>query len=179
MSKKRELRESVRVFISGNKKNKEKLKKDSPEDYQLIEHVFDVKKRHMKKNLPSRYVFQLVCCFNGNCFHPLCQKGCSQEQLCWYRGGPPLSFLPLPVPGSSRPHGWEECPKCAPGKCAGHYLQPTEVITLYQAGEYSPQDVPPSEAIKTFFNSKNGNEATECEIEKLAEQVLQPVAEVQ
>jgi hypothetical protein len=173
-----ELRDNVRLFMNGNKKQKEKLKKDSPGDYELIQNVLNVRERHMQKNVPLRYVFQLLCCYKKDCFHPLCKQGRKQEQSCWYEGGPPLSFVPLPVPDKSRPHGWEDCPKCSPGKCAGHYLQPAEVITLHQAGKYNPQKVQPSESIKDFFKSKNGNGATESEIEKIAKQVMLPVEEV-
>lgn len=156
------------------------MEKEYADDYALINKVLDIKKRYMNKiGIPLRYVFQLICCYEDSCPHPLCQKGKPDDETVWYEGGPPISFLPLPMKDDERPFGWLECPKCPTGRCAGHFLETSEVLRLQQSGNpaaYKPMSVPPSEVIKNAY--KSGNHPGNAELEQLAKEVLLPVQEV-
>lgn len=48
--------------------------------------------------------------------------------LTWFPGGPPLTYIPLPVPDTDRPWGNKECAECS-GFCAGHFLTPEKLIS--------------------------------------------------
>ena len=87
----------------------------------------------------------LRCCLSKECVHPLCSV---LDQLpSWYEGGPPLSFIPLPVQEPKRPPGNLECPECK-GVCNGHYLKPdNHLLNLRQCTR--PVCMPPSDVIKT------------------------------
>ena len=62
----------------------------------------------------------MKCCYQPDCTHPVCQSGHPSSTVCWYPGGYPVSYLPLPVPDSERPWGSQTCSTCK-GFCAGHY----------------------------------------------------------
>ncbi|XP_052812001.1 uncharacterized protein LOC128239420 [Mya arenaria] len=60
------------------------------------------------------------------------------ESMLWFPGGPPLTFLPFPMPDGDRRPG--SCPdhEC----CGGHFLPPSEVIEKRLKGvELPPSDV--------------------------------------
>ena len=78
----------------------------------------------MVKGLPSYYIFQLLPCYKKECLHPVCKRGRLQKELAWYKGGPPLSYLPIPIPDQKRSWG-QPCKQCK-GFCTGHYLMPDE-----------------------------------------------------
>ena len=102
------------TFLKGIATDKGKLKTEQPDLYKYFCDVQDVQKRHMKKNLPSN-IFQLLSCYEEDCTHPICQKGKPDEEMTWFEGGPPLSFIPLPIP---------DCSSCS-GKCVGHFKKLT------------------------------------------------------
>jgi hypothetical protein len=174
-----ELRKHFQTYTKGSEELKLKLKHDNPDDYELITNVLGVKRRHKNKDVPLRYVFQLACCYEQSCPHPLCKQGKPDYELCWYEGGPPISYMPLPVPDKEKPFGWINCPNCSLGKCAGHFLDPKEAYKLYKSGDakYKPQREPPSEVIRGFYNSFH-TDTDDSKIEKLAEKVLLTQAEV-
>ena len=60
------------VFLRGNTKEKEKLKKEDPELYQYFKTVWTIRQNHVDDSLPINYVFLLRCCGKTDCPHPLC-----------------------------------------------------------------------------------------------------------
>ena len=101
-SKYQSLRDKLLVFKCGNKAEKSELKINYP-DYEYISAVFKVRSRHLNKNVPLRYVFQSVRCYDKKCPHPICRgKDPPLSTLCWYKGGPPITYIPLPAPDPSR-----------------------------------------------------------------------------
>lgn len=170
------MKEHYRAF--GKEKERDKLKNEYPNDYELISKVVDIKKGHLKKNgIPLQYIFQLVCYYEKSCPHPLCQLGQPDNEPVWY-GGPP-TFIPLPVPDKDRPYGSKNCTSCPLGKCAGHFLAASKALKLYQSGDpgYKPQSVPPNEVIRIFYN-KFGNMAEESKVGKLADETILSTSEV-
>ena len=109
------------TFLKGSNKQKELLRKESPDFFSHFTMIWDIRNRHMIKGLPSSYIFFfLKCCYQPDCTHPVCQSGHPSSTVCWYPGGYPVSYLPLPVPDSERPWGSQTCSTCK-GFCAGHY----------------------------------------------------------
>ena len=74
-----------------------------PELYAYFELIWSITKRHMVPNLPSQFVFYLICCFEKTCPHPVCQKGPPAAPYRWYPNGPLITELPLPIPDPERP----------------------------------------------------------------------------
>ena len=68
------LRDKLLVFIHGTKEKKLELKRDYPNDYQYISTIFEMRRRHLNKNVPQRYVFHLVCCYMKDCPTPSLQR---------------------------------------------------------------------------------------------------------
>ena len=109
----------------------------------------------MVKGLPSYYIFQLLPCYKKECIHPICERGRPQKELTWYEDGPPLSYLPIPIPDPKRCWG-QPCTRCK-GFCTGHYLMPDEhldYITKYGTDKcvYSP----PKDQLEKAAKSKIG-----------------------
>ena len=102
----------------------------------------------MVKKLPSQYVFQVLPCYQKGCPHPICVSGKPETEYCWYEGGPPLSYLPIPIPDTNRPWGDENCPSCSE-HCSGHYLNVQDHIKEYYNGNGTTKlSNPPSEQFK-------------------------------
>ena len=121
----------------------------------------------MVKDIPSNYVFYLVCCLKPDCCHPVCKSQSVAQLPTWYSGGPVISYIPLPIPDPARPWGGSNCELCK-GDCHGHYLKPAESLQ-----STSPQMVsPPSVILKGAFQSLQHYPATEAEIEEIAKQAL-------
>ena len=67
----------------------------------------------------------------------------NKEQSCWYQGGPPLTYFPLPVPDPAKPWGGD-CSSCK-GKCPGHYMRPQQAwLHVRERGNKDVQSDPPS-----------------------------------
>ena len=66
-------RSRLLVFLKGGVREKEKLKRENPQEYKYFERVWKVRQDHLDHNLPSNYIFLLRCCGKENCAHPLCQ----------------------------------------------------------------------------------------------------------
>ena len=116
----------------------------------------------MVEGLPTQYIFFLRCCLSKECVHPLCSV--LDQFPSWYEGGPPLSFIPLPVQDPKRLPGNLECPECK-GVCNGHYLKPdNHLLNLRQCTQ--PVCMPPSDVIKTC------EAKTDSQVEQLARDVL-------
>ena len=91
------------LYLKGSNKEK-KLKELHPEMYEYFKNVCNLQVRHMVKDLPSQYLFCLVCCLKTDCQHPVCTKGL-QQLLTWFCGGPSIAQLPLPIADPERPYG--------------------------------------------------------------------------
>ena len=139
-------RNSLLIFLRGSKAEKKLLQASKPELYQYFQKIWALRKRHMVKNQPSDYVFQLKVCYQAGCDHPVCQRGRPPVEQRWYAGGPPLSYLPFPVPDPDRPWGSSNCDKCE-GSCSGHYLDPSKAFHLGEDAGVPP----PNLVIKTAF----------------------------
>ena len=107
-------------FLNGTKKERNALEVEQPTLYDYFQKIWELRTRHMVKDLPGQYVFQLLPCFKQNCIHPVCMAGKPQEEYRWYDGGPPLSYVPLPIPDKKRPWGGTDCEVCK-AECFGHY----------------------------------------------------------
>ena len=112
--------------MKGKKEEREKQKKDHPEKYACAQVIWNLRKRHMRTDVPLKYIFCLSCCYQPDCEHSLCRKGKPSEEPTWYVGGPPLSFLPVPCPDPERCYGSEQCSECN-GACYGHYQKLDEL----------------------------------------------------
>ena len=128
----------------------------------------------MVSNLPS-YIFYLLCCYQKDCPHPVCQSGRPDELPRWYEGGPFLTQLLLPVPDPERPWGNTSCLTCK-DFCAGHYKKNflTDVLDTKAMKLVAK---PPSIALKEMFSSDVV--VTESFIKNAAQKVLLPCHEVQ
>ena len=116
-----EQRQHLQVFLKGSQKKKEELRRKKTTLYSYFDKVWNVKNCHQVLDLPPHYLFLLVCCYGGNCPHPLCQTGKPPCEMTWFPGGPSVKTSPMPVPDPSRPWGNPNCASCH-GVCAGHYL---------------------------------------------------------
>ena len=166
-----ERREDLITFLKGSCKAKSQLKAKKPELYGHFQTVWALRERHMVKNLPSQYLFYLLPCYKSNCPHPVCQSGRPTSEVTWFDGGPPLTYLPLPVPDKDRPWGGS-CDSCY--ACCSHYLDPRKAVTC----PTSVLSCPPSAVILKFFNSLKGAAPSEQQLEAISRQVLLPCAEV-
>ena len=70
----------------------------------------------MVKDVPSNYVFYLVCCLKPDCCHPVCKSQSVAQLPTWYSGGPVISYITLPLPDPARPWGGSNCELCK-GDC--------------------------------------------------------------
>ena len=87
------------------------------------------------------------------CIHPLCQKGAHSEEMSWYPGDPPLSFIPVPSPDPKRRFGNKHCEECY-GLCSGHYLKVGELWEHVSSGG-EVQAHPPRDVILREFNQRH------------------------
>ncbi|XP_041459979.1 uncharacterized protein LOC121411367 [Lytechinus variegatus] len=156
------------TFLKGSKKSKQELKQKQPDLYAHFQMVWDLRERHMQKGLPH-YVFQLLPCYDDACPHPVCRR--EREDICWFNGGPPLSFVPVPVADPSQPWGGP-CSKCS-GHCNGHYKQFPDNLTGSKC--QPPRDVI-GDAFKTL--ERPNGEFKEESITKLARENLLSVEDV-
>ena len=125
-SKLQELRPLLNVFLKGSQQKKRQLQIDHPEEFSFFSTVWSVRNQHIVTGLPEMYMLYLHCCFQPECVHPLCQQKQKDPSMhipsTWYTGGPPTSFIPLPVVDVSRPWGRPDCEECG-GFCHGHYQE--------------------------------------------------------
>ena len=171
----------LKVFLKGKKEEKEELKRNLPGVYSKFEKIWRLREMHMRKDLPAKYVFFLVCCYQKDCIHEACKRGRSEKELTWYDGGPPISYFPLPRPDPERPYGGTSCNKCS-GTCNGHYLKPEELFKLESKDATIENQVqqtsanPPSDVILATFKKYKIILSPEI-IQETAEKVLLSVEE--
>lgn len=142
--------ELVKIFLKGSKASKEKLKTDHPDEFQRIKQIWDVRETHLRKDLPIKYILCLTCCYKESCIHPLCKEGEPSDDVRWYPGGPPMSFIPLPTPDPNRCYGREDCEECK-GLCSGHFLKLDDLWEHVSNGGKLLSE-PPSEVLLKEFN---------------------------
>lgn len=94
--------------------------------------------------------------------------------MVWFPQSPSVRKLPLPVLDPKRPWGSTECISRS-GFCAGHYLEPEEVIAQLKSDNPSVNIDPPSIQLKEFFV---GPEPTDGELEEIAANCLLPKDDV-
>ena len=160
------LREKLLKYLHAGKSQKAALEKEHS-DFKLTATVLDVRKRHMNKTVPSRYIFHLVC-------QP------PQEVSCWYEGGPSVRDILLPLPDPQYAYGSNSCTKCKSAFCAGHYLSPQDVIQKWiNRGQNCVREEsnPPSDNLKKFHKT-HGINIQKNQLCKLGQNNLLPVAEV-
>lgn len=141
----REERFDMRSFSDGIRKGKQQTKKKelakkNPEQYNYLKMIWDVRNRHIVPNLPEKYVFMLLPCFQKDCPRKVCAQG--KKNWYWYDGGLSLSALPLPVPDPQRPWGGT----CK--TCSGHYLPSEEAVEYVKRNGIKSCSQPPSIVIK-------------------------------
>ena len=105
----------------------------------------------MVKGYPQQYVYQLCCCFQEDCCHPLCKErvGFNIQEVKWFPGGPPVNKIPLPVSDPNHPWGNQNCSTCE-AFCPGHYLKPMESVQCT-----SLPCEPPSSVIQSIFKQSH------------------------
>ena len=160
------------IFLKGSNKKKTELKTQKPDLYAEFDKVWSLRNRHMVKNLPSQYVFYLLPCYESTCPHPVCQRGKPTTQITWFDGGPPLTYLPLPVPDKDRSWGMD-CESCTSLICCGHYMDPQKAVNVSN----SLSTPPPSVVLQNLFSDQKGL-FSEDEIETLSRKVLLSTSEV-
>lgn len=163
------LRKDLLIFLK-SKKGREKLQKEKPNLYDEFSLVWSLRSRHMVDFLPSYYMFYLLPCYSKECPHPVCREGRPSSELTWFKNGPPISYLPLPVADKSRPWG-HNCNKCS--TCFGHYMDPKEAVS--HSADYSP---PPSEDIYKFFKEVPHENRSQQAAKALSMKVLLPLEDV-
>lgn len=164
-----ERRPRLLTFLRGSKKEIKCLQKSHPDDYIYFSKIWKLRQRHMVVGLPTNYLFMLLPCYQSECSHPLCVKGKPASEATWYPGGPPLSFLPLPIKDPELPWGGS-CDKCT-GACSGHYLKPEDHIKwVEEKGTAACEKVPPRAKIENLV--KTGEKVSQEVAEELSKSNL-------
>lgn len=96
----------------------------------------------------------LLPCYKNDCVHPICVAGRPDKESLWFVGGPPLSYLPLPIPDPHRSWG-KECEICF-GSCVGHYLSAEKRREFVKANGPGSSVLPPREILKEFAKEVDG-----------------------
>ena len=101
-----ETRDRLLIFLKGSKTAKDTLRQEKP-NCMIGSNWCGMS----AKTICSVY-FMLNCCFDKECPHPVCKKGRPSEMPRWYKDGPAITHLPLPVVDMDRP--WENtiCSAC-------------------------------------------------------------------
>lgn len=156
-------------------KKKKELKAAYPEEYDYFSRVWRVRKDHMVENLPESYIFMLLPCYKPDCLHPLCPKGRPEKEATWFKDGPPLSFIPVPIPDPKRLPG-ANCVKCKEN-CTGHYLPPELQHEWIKKNGSGCSVQPPSKVLKKF--AKANTTFSEDDVKLLAMKCLLSESKVQ
>ena len=121
-----EQRDHLPTFLQGSAKKQSAFEKEFPDEYAYFSKVWNIHNNHIMKNLPENYVFMLYPCYRNDCPHPVCMNGQPNSQPVWFKGGLPLTYVPLPIPDPKRKWG-SKCNTCV-GTCSGRYLSPEDNI---------------------------------------------------
>lgn len=145
--------ELLKIFLKGKKEQKEEMKRNHPAMHSKFQQIWQLREKHLHKDLPAKYVFYLTCCYENTCLHETCKKGKPEKELTWYPNGPLISFFPIPKPDPKRPFGCTSCTQCK-NTCSGHYLKPPALFELSEKSKPVPvsNSEPPSNVILAVFN---------------------------
>ena len=58
----------VLTYFKGHEEAKKRLRKDHPDEFNRIKRILDLRKRHMRKDVPIKYIFCLSCCYGTAVF---------------------------------------------------------------------------------------------------------------
>lgn len=168
-------RQSVLTFLKGSAEMKKELEAKDPELFSYFKKIWDMRSRHMVKNLPKKYVFALLPCYKTDCIHPVCSNG-KYKDMAWYKDGPLLSLIPFPIRDPDFPWGNKKCSKCKPF-CAGHFLPPEKCVEhIMKNGMGKCILKPPTEVIEEAFTkslpSKKNKSPQPLELINLAKATL-------
>lgn len=161
------------TFLKGSQKDKKKLMEENPTLFEYFTEIWKLRDRHMVKGLPNHYIFQLLPCYEEECIHPVCKRGQPEKEPVWYDGGPPLSYLPVPIADPKRCWG-QPCDECK-GFCTGHYLKPDDHMEC--VAKYGTDEcvfTPPKDQVEAAAKSKcqKNEEWTETEYNNICKTVL-------
>ena len=145
----------LKLFLKGKKDQKKEMQRNHPSMYKKFEQIWQLRDKHLHKNLPAKYVFYLTCCYEKSCIHKMCKEGKPEKELTWYPNGPPISYFPIPQPDPERFFGSTSCTDCK-DTCCGQYMKPKAMFKLLlQADDNTVTDEdykPPSNVILSVFN---------------------------
>ena len=148
-----ECRPQLLTFLNGSNKDKKQLQIINPTQFNYFSEIWKVRNDNMVQSVAEKYVFLLVPCYKKECIHPVCKKGKPPVEIVWYKNGPPISVLPLPVPDKSRPWGGK-CAKCT-DFCTGHFLPPQQCFEYILKIGTKDCVPPPSVVLKKAFEDAN------------------------
>eukprot|EP00112_Aurelia_sp_Birch-Aquarium-sp1_P004498 Seg1510.2 transcript_id=Seg1510.2/GoldUCD/mRNA.D3Y31 product="hypothetical protein" protein_id=Seg1510.2/GoldUCD/D3Y31 len=175
-----ERRHRLNIFLKGPKYKKNELEKTHSEEFGYFQMIWTIRCNHMVQNLPNNYMFMLLPCNKVKCPHKVCAEAGRAANCAWYKDGPKVSFLPLPVKDPRKPWGSINCQECIrSGKdvCSGHYLPVDEIIEIEKQGNTPNYCRPPREIIQCMV--KENHSLSRDLLEKLAEECLLPIEEVE
>jgi len=112
----------------------------------------------------------------SDCVHRLCKKGKPDEEPCWFPGGLPLTYVPVPTPELERPFGNPSCSHCKEF-CSGHYTKPEKLWQHIADGGALSKASPPSCIIVDAYTKEKAI-PSEDTIQEIAKNVQLPIAEV-
>ena len=110
----------------------------------------------------------LLPCYKKDCIHPICAAGRPKEEHLWFKGGPPLSYLPLPIPDPEWPWG-KPCTSCV-GPCVGHYLSPEKNWEKFNSNGSTMFQQPPRKILGDFM--KTSINFTDSDVQRFARECL-------
>ena len=168
-SEQQAVRSKLLTFLKGSKKQRLKLSETEPRLFEHFQKVWQVRNDHMVHELPTQYIFFLICCYKTGCHHPCCVTGQPAEPVTWYPGGPPISHLPLPIIDGDRPWG-NSCSSCSASKfCSGHYK--LQLVDVKNSTVLKQLPKPPSTTLKERFASVNIHQQPSA-LQQIAQEVL-------
>ena len=148
-----------------------------PEGYSTIQLIWEVRNRHINRDVPTRYIYHLACCYQQDFPHPLCKAGEPDNGILWYKEGPPITFIPLPVKDKNLPFNASNCSTCQ--ECAGRFMQPQQIVENFMNGLQEQVYVqPPSEIFKSEFKREGAKLLEEESCRRIANNVLLKLSEV-
>ena len=166
--------EMLKIFLKGSKKKKLELAKENPALLKKFEETWALREKHMLKDVPTKYIFFLRCCYDNECIHPKCHAGRPHEEITWFSGGPPINFLPLPLADPKRPYQGK-CEVCK-DSCSGHYMKYENLLDHFLKSGKEKIDF--IEQPSVYILKQNKGIPENDVIKEISEKTLLPVEEV-
>lgn len=139
------------MFLKGSKVAKSKIETEKTELYSLVKETWELRGKHIREDVTSKYVFMLQCCLEDDCIHPVCKEGKLKNET-WYPGDPSITFVPLPVPDPARPFNGGNCSDCGTHYCYGHYMKYDKVLARFLKQGKCDYVAPPSVVLLETYN---------------------------